>query len=75
MKSFLLILLAVAVSLSAYASPGSRAGVWTAELQQDGTLQMTIFQGDNADRASRGMGMSNLMGFDEPLASGTARGS
>ena len=76
MKSLLFILLAVAVCFSAYATPDPRSGVWTAELQDDGTLQMTIFQGDNSDRARRGMGMNNLMGFDEPLASfaGLSRG-
>ena len=37
-------------------------------LQDDGTLQMTIFQGENVGRAG-GVGMNNLMGFDEPLAS------
>ena len=76
MKSLLFILLAVAVCFSAYATPDPRTGVWTAELQDDGTLQMTIFQGDNSDRARRGMGMNNLMGFDEPLASfaGLSRG-
>ena len=78
MKSLLFILLAVAVCFSAYATPDPRTGVWTAEFQDNGTLQMTIFQGDNSDRGRRGMGrgMNNLMGFDEPLASftGLSRG-
>jgi len=67
MKSLLFVLLAVALCFSAYARPDSRAGVWTAELQDDGTLQMTIFQGDSTERGTHGMGMNNLMGFDEPL--------
>ena len=67
MKSLLLILFAITLCFSAYAANDSRTGVWTAELQDDGTLQMTIFHGQNENR--RGAGMGSLMGFDEPLIS------
>ena len=67
MKSLLLILFAITLCFSAYAASDSRTGVWTAELQDDGTLQMTIFHGQNENR--RGAGIGSLMGFDEPLRS------
>jgi len=47
MKSLLLILFAITLCFSAYAANDSRTGVWTAELQDDGTLQMAIFHGEN----------------------------
>ena len=54
MKSLLLILFAITLCFSAYAANDSRTGVWTAELQDDGTLQMTIFHGQNENRRGAG---------------------
>jgi hypothetical protein len=71
MKTALLILLAVAICFAVYASSDSRNGVWTAELNTDGTtLQMTIFHGNHESRLGnhRG-GWNNTMGFELSLAS------
>ena len=71
MKTALLILLAVAVCFTIYAATDSRNGVWTAELNTDGTtLQMTIFRGNHESRSGihRG-GWNNTMGFELSLAS------
>jgi hypothetical protein len=64
MKTLLLIILALAVCVSVYATTEPRSGVWTAELQDD-RVQMTIFQGNRSDEHR---GWNNIMGFDEPLA-------
>ncbi|HKO00844.1 MAG TPA: hypothetical protein VJ032_04065, partial [Thermoanaerobaculia bacterium] len=63
MKSLLIIVIAVITCFAAYAGTDVRAGVWTAELQDD-HLEMTVFHGQNV----RGS-MSSMMGFDEPLSS------
>ena len=63
MKSLLIIVIAVITCFAAYAGTDVRAGVWTAELQDD-HLEMTVFHGQNV----RG-GMSSTIGFDEPLSS------
>jgi len=63
MKSLLMVLIAVITCFVAYATTDVRAGVWTAELQDD-HLEMTVFHGQNV----RG-GMSSTMGLDEPLSS------
>src|SRR5436305_10707330 len=71
MKTALLILLAVAVCFTVYAATDSRSGVWTADLNTDGTtLQMTIFRGNQESRLGnhRG-GWNNTMGFELSLAS------
>jgi hypothetical protein len=65
MKSLFLIVIAIATCFSLYAASDSRNGVWTAELQGD-SLQMTLFRGNNMFDG-RGRGMSNIMGFEEPL--------
>src|ERR1700760_2559313 len=71
MKTALLILLAVAACFTVYAASDSRAGVWTAELNTDGTtLQMTVFRGRHESRDG-GMhhGWNNTMGFELSVAS------
>ena len=71
MKTALLILLAIAICFAVYAATDSRNGVWTAELNTDGTtLQMTIFRGNHESRSGihRG-GWNNTMGFELSLAS------
>ena len=71
MKTALLILLAIAICFTVYAATDSRSGVWTAELNTDGTtLQMTIFRGNQESRLGnhRG-GWNNTMGFELSLAS------
>jgi hypothetical protein len=71
MKTALLILLAVAICFTVYASGGSRNGVWTADLNSDGTtLQMTLFRGNHETHLGMNhRGMSDVMGFDLSLAS------
>ncbi|MGH9422691.1 MAG: hypothetical protein ACRD3J_22145, partial [Thermoanaerobaculia bacterium] len=71
MKTALLILLAVAICFAAYASSDSRNGVWTAELNTDGTtLQMTLFRGSRETGAGRNFrGMNDVMGFELSLVS------
>jgi hypothetical protein len=71
MKTALLIALAVALCFAAYAAGDSRSGVWTAELNTNGTsLQMTIFRGNHETRAGSGYrGMNNVMGFELSVAS------
>jgi hypothetical protein len=70
MKTALLILLAIAICFSVYAASDSRNGVWTAELNTDGsTLQMTLFRGNQESHLGMGRGMNNVMGFELSLAS------
>jgi len=71
MKTALLILLAVAICFAVYAASDSRNGVWTAELNADGTtLQMTLFRGSHETQAGMNhRGMNNVMGFELSLAS------
>jgi hypothetical protein len=72
MKTALLILLAVAICFAVYAAGDSREGVWTAEVNADGTaLQMTLFRGHRDNHAGVGRyGMNNnVMGFELSLAS------
>jgi hypothetical protein len=71
MKTALLILLAIAICFSIYAATDSRSGVWTAELNTEGTaLQMTLFRGnDENHRGTNHRGMNNVMGFELSLAS------
>src|SRR3954462_11123023 len=73
MKTALLILLAVAICFTVYAATDSRNGVWTAELNTDGTtLQMTIFRGNSESRLGNHRGnWNNTMGFELSLASPT----
>ena len=73
MKTALLILLAVAICFTVYAASDSRNGVWTAELNTDGTtLQMTLFRGNHETHLGRNFrGMGNVMGFELSLASMT----
>ncbi|MDQ6800421.1 MAG: hypothetical protein M3041_06240 [Acidobacteriota bacterium] len=69
MKILLFVAIAIAVCFSVYAASDSRAGVWTAELQDD-KVQMTLFRGrDSAER--HGMGFNNTMGFDDALSAYT----
>src|SRR5713226_5052088 len=72
MKTALLILLAAAICFAVYAAGDSREGVWTAEVNADGTaLQMTLFRGHRDNHAGVGRyGMNNnVMGFELSLAS------
>ncbi len=70
MKTAILILLAAALCFSIDASSDPRNGVWTAELNADGTqLQMTLFRGSENSRAGIHRGMNNVMGFELSLAS------
>ncbi|HXA18121.1 MAG TPA: hypothetical protein VN380_14070 [Thermoanaerobaculia bacterium] len=72
MKTALLILVAVAVCFTIYAASDSRNGVWTAELNADGTtLQMTVFRGNRESRAAgtHHGGWNNTMGFELSVAS------
>ena len=71
MKTALLILLAIAICFTVYAASDSRNGVWTAELNSDGTtLQMTIFRGNSESRLGNHRGnWNNTMGFEISLAS------
>jgi hypothetical protein len=70
MKTAFLILLAVAVCFSVYAASDSRSGVWTAELNTDGSaLQVTIFRGNHDSDHAFGRGMNNVMGFELSLGS------
>ena len=70
MKTALLILLAIAICFTVYAASDSRNGVWTAELNTDGTtLQMTIFRGNDETHRGRGHNWNNTMGFELSLAS------
>jgi len=71
MKTALLILLAVAICFTVYAASDARNGVWTAELNTDGTaLQMTIFHGNHESRLGNHRGnWNNTMGFELSLAS------
>ena len=71
MKTALLILMAAAICFSVYAASDSRNGVWTAELNTDGTtLQMTIFRGNHESRLGNHRGnWNNTMGFELSLAS------
>src|SRR5947207_1817095 len=66
MKTALLILLAIAICFSIYAAADSRNGVWTAELNTEGTaLQMTLFRGNNETHLGMNhRGMNNVMGFE-----------
>lgn len=69
MRCALIIIAAIAVCFSAYASSDVRSGVWTAELQND-QLEMTIFHGKKTV-GDRNWGNQSIMGFEEPLASFT----
>lgn len=71
MKTALLILLAAAICFAVYAASDSRDGVWTAEVNAEGTaLQITLFRGDRDGHAGAGRhGMNNVMGFELSLAS------
>lgn len=70
MKTALLILLAAAVCFAVYAASDSRNGVWTAELNTDGsTIQMTLFRSNHESHPGMGRGMNNAMGFELSLAS------
>jgi hypothetical protein len=71
MKTALLILVAVAICFTIYAASDSRNGVWTAELNADGTtLQMTVFRGNRESRtAGIHGGWNNTMGFELSVAS------
>jgi hypothetical protein len=72
MKTALLIILAAAICFAVYAAGDSRDGVWTAEVNTDGTaLQMTLFRGNRDAHAGTGRhGMNNnVMGFELSLAS------
>jgi hypothetical protein len=71
MKTALLILLAATICFSIYAATDSRNGVWTAELNTDGTtLQMTIFRGNHESRLGNHRGnWNNTMGFELSLVS------
>src|SRR3954447_17497451 len=71
MKTALLILLAIAICFTVYAATDSRSGVWTAELNTDGTtLQMTIFRGSHESRlGNHHGGWNTTMGFELSVAS------
>jgi len=73
MKTAILILLAIATCFTVYAATDSRSGVWTAELNTDGTtLQMTVFRGNHESRTGNHHGWNNwnnTMGFELSLAS------
>jgi hypothetical protein len=70
MKTALLILLAIAICFSVYATTDYRNGVWTAELSTDGaTLQMTLFHGSHDSQTGIHRGMNNVMGFELSVAS------
>src|SRR5436309_6938722 len=71
MKTALLLLLAIAICFTVYAATDSRNGVWTAELNTDGTtLQMTIFRGSHESRSGNHHGgWNNTMGFEVSVAS------
>ncbi|MEA2239086.1 MAG: hypothetical protein QOC81_3810 [Thermoanaerobaculia bacterium] len=70
MKTALFVLLAIAICFTVYAASDSRNGVWTAELNTDGsTLQMTLFRGNHESHLGMGRGMNNVMGFELSLAS------
>jgi hypothetical protein len=60
MKSLLVLILAFAICFSAYASTDVRNGVWTAELQGDDRIDLTVFHGKEQHRS--------IMSFDEPLS-------
>lgn len=68
MKCLLILIAAIAVCFSAYAAADPRSGVWTAELQKNDDLEMTIFHGNENERGI-GHGMQSINGFREPLAS------
>lgn len=67
----LLAILAVTICFSIYAAGDSRNGVWTAELNTDGTaLQMTLFRGSRETHlGTYHRGMNDVMGFELSLAS------
>jgi hypothetical protein len=73
MKTALALLaLALILCFSAYAATDARSGVWTAEINADGTaLQMTLFHGRDREARGRGVhtGMNNMMGVELSLAS------
>jgi hypothetical protein len=70
MKTALLILLAVAICFSVYAASDSRNGVWTAELNTDGSaLQVTLFRSNHESNGRFNRGMNNVMGFELSLGS------
>ncbi len=65
MKCFL-VLIAVAICFSAYASTDPRSGAWTAEFEGD-SVQMTMFRGSQSRDGYRYN--NNVMGFNDAIAS------